>query len=168
MLVLIAAIFGCQPATPAGEWAADRQGDLVVYAIRHFEKETTPGVSDPELTELGRERAQKLAVFLEPVPIQSVYSTPYHRTMQSVEPVAESKGLEVDTEWQGQQDLADHILATHGGQHVIAAGHSNTVPDLVAGLGVSPAPVIEEDSYGELWVVTVQDGKATAERTVFD
>jgi 2,3-bisphosphoglycerate-dependent phosphoglycerate mutase len=168
MMYLIAALFGCQPAPTTDEAASDPQGDVVVYAIRHFEKETTPGVTDPELSEVGLARAEQLAQFLESVPLKMAYSTPYQRTLQTVEPVATAKGLEIDTQWQGRQDLAAHILATHGGEQVIAAGHSNTVPDLIAGLGISPAPVIEEDSYGELWVVSISNGEASAERTVFD
>jgi phosphohistidine phosphatase SixA len=167
MLLLITLLSACKPTMPAGQANALRVGDVVVYAIRHMEKETTPGVQDPELTDVGAARAETLATFLADVDLAGAYSTPYNRTMQTLEPVAAAKGLEIDTTWDGRTQLAAHILATHDNEIVIASGHSNTVPDLIAGLGATP-PTIAEDSYGELWVVTVQDGMATAVLTSFE
>ena len=165
MMMLFALLFACRPAAAPVEALDADHADVVVYAIRHFEKETTVGDDDPVLTEVGVARAQALAVFLSQVDLHAAYSTPTNRTRQTLEPVAAAQDLEIDTAWQGGLDLAAHILATHDGQTVISAGHSNTVPDLIAGLG-APAPEIY--SYGELWVVTVTGGSADAVLTPFD
>ena len=164
MLMLITLLAACKPAEDAPEGS----GNVVVYAIRHVEKDTTAGVQDPKLTDEGTARAQVLATFMADVDLSAVYSTPYSRTRDTVQPVADSHGLEVNTQWaEGGIALSAHILATHHHETVIAAGHSNTVPALIAGLG-GPVITIEESSYGELWVVTVVDGVATAVKTPFE
>ncbi len=167
MLVLIALLTACEPVTATVDSTDDAlvASDLVVYAIRHMERDSTPGVQDPELTDVGASRAETLAAFLADVEIAAAYSTPFNRTVQTIQPTADANGIEIDTNWEDMAGLAAHILANHDNQEVIAAGHSNTVPPLIAGLGAE-APVI--NSYGELWVVTVTDGVATAALTPFE
>jgi probable phosphomutase (TIGR03848 family) len=52
----------------------------------------TPGVS---LNEKGREQAALLAEWLEPVPLEAIYSSPLERAVETAEPIARSHGLEV-------------------------------------------------------------------------
>jgi len=167
MFLLIALLTACATEKQGPAIGADAAGDVVVYAIRHMEKETTPGDQDPALTDVGTDRAQTLATFLTDIELAAAYSTPYKRTIGTIEPTADVHGLEIDTTWDGTTQLAAHILATHDGETVISSGHSNTVPALIAGLGAD-APIIEESSYGEMWVVTVTDGVATAVLTPFE
>jgi len=160
-------LLACGAESPPGNRVRAENPEVVVYAIRHFEKEL--GLEDPDLTPVGAARAQALADYLVDgqVPLQAAYATATRRTRQTLEPAAAAMGLEIDTQWEGRQDLADHILATHDGEVVIAAGHSHTVPDLVASLGATE-PELDAVGYGELWVVTVAEGEATAVRTPFD
>ena len=50
----------------------------------------TPGVS---LNEQGRAQASRLAEWLEPVPLEAIYSSPLERAVQTAEPIARSHGL---------------------------------------------------------------------------
>jgi probable phosphomutase (TIGR03848 family) len=53
----------------------------------------TPGVS---LNEKGREQAALLAEWLEPVPLEAIYSSPLERAVETAEPIARSHGLKME------------------------------------------------------------------------
>lgn len=52
----------------------------------------TPGIS---LNEEGREQASQLAQWLEPVPLEAIYSSPLERAVETAEPLARSHGLDL-------------------------------------------------------------------------
>lgn len=52
----------------------------------------TPGIS---LNEEGRRQAERLAEWLEPVPLEAVYSSPLERAIETAEPIAGAHGLDV-------------------------------------------------------------------------
>ena len=76
-------------------------GRLDILLVRHAEpvEPGTPGWEarddDRPLTEQGRRAARELAVELEPYVLTRVYSSPYRRAIETVEPTAESRGLPV-------------------------------------------------------------------------
>jgi broad specificity phosphatase PhoE len=76
-------------------------GRLDVLLVRHAEPipPGSPGWEerddDRPLTEAGRQAALELADELEPYVITRVYSSPYRRAMETVEPTAERRGLPV-------------------------------------------------------------------------
>ncbi|MEE8410378.1 MAG: phosphoglycerate mutase family protein [Myxococcota bacterium] len=137
-----------------------------VYLVRHAEKAQG---DDPGLTEEGAARAQGLVVVLGAAGLSAVFATQYRRTQQTVAPVAEAAGLAVQTVRASEtRQLADRIRARHRGQTVLAAAHSNTLPELIAALGVRERVVIESDDYGDLFVVTLHgDGTTTLTRRRF-
>jgi len=53
----------------------------------------TPGVL---LNERGREQAARLAEWLEPVPLEAIYSSPLERAVETAEPIARSHGLKME------------------------------------------------------------------------
>ena len=68
--------------------------------IRHAETalnhdRRVQGLSQSELTELGRKQAHALAGALEQEPLAAVYSSPLTRALQTARPVAERRGLAV-------------------------------------------------------------------------
>ena len=52
----------------------------------------TPGIS---LNDEGRDQAARLAEWLEPVPLEAIYSSPLERAVETAEPIARSHGMEV-------------------------------------------------------------------------
>ena len=92
-----------------------RLGTLDVLLVRHASP-VQPGTEgweerDPErpLTEEGVRQAEELADELEPYSISAIYSSPYRRAVQTVEPVARRRGMEV----QLLTDLRERLLTTH-------------------------------------------------------
>jgi 2,3-bisphosphoglycerate-dependent phosphoglycerate mutase len=89
-------------------------GRLDVILVRHAE--SIPPASagwetrDDErpLSDEGRRAAEELADELEPYVLTGVYSSPYRRAVETVEPIARRRGLEVQT----LPDLRERRLTT--------------------------------------------------------
>ncbi|MEZ6197648.1 MAG: nuclear transport factor 2 family protein [Planctomycetota bacterium] len=140
-----------QPETPA----------TTVVLVRHAEK-AAEGGSDPALSELGAARARGLAALLRPSRPDALFATEYRRTRDTLAPLAEALGREVVTvRARDARGLVERIRREHEGGRVVVAGHSNTVPALIALLGVEEPVEIGEADYGEVFVVTFGGGRAT-------
>jgi len=80
------------------------------------------------LNNKGKKQSEELVAVLKPFRISDIFSSPYLRCMQTVEPLArarrlqvkrspsleEGHGLEGLTEFLGDRSLADVVLSTHG------------------------------------------------------
>lgn len=95
--------------------------------VRHAEKKSD-GSKDPELTEAGLIRAKLLGSILRDTQINAVYSTPFKRTQETVEPLAASKGLTIKTYAPLKSEQIDEMLKTYPGGTILISGHSNTIP----------------------------------------
>ena len=128
------------------------QQPLVVFLVRHAEKSSA--TSDPELTDLGKRRATRLADMLQDVAIDQVHSSDFQRTRQTAAPLAKQKGLEVRLYNPRELEILATSLCDLGGKHVVV-GHSNTTPQLVKLLGGEAGkPIDDESEYDRLYVLT--------------
>ena len=116
------------------------------------------------LTKKGQNQAEELVGQLKSFPIKSIFSSPYLRCMQTVEPLslarkvqvkssielAEGRGLDGLNEFLGNSRLDHAVLSTHGdivwelveelvSRHVIRAGDGGF-------------------DKGSTWILRVQDG----------
>lgn len=132
-----------QPDTPSNAF--------VVYLMRHAEKEDSH--IDPELTRDGYRRADGLAQMLSNAGIEAIYSTYYRRSVGTALPLA--RELSVPVQFY-QAENADALLDTVQSQRLNALiiGHSNTVPDILARLGID-YPEMSEQEYGDLFQLFV-------------
>lgn len=142
-----------QPAAP-----------VVLVFVRHAEK--TGEDADAELSEIGMARARCLADTLEPLVVTHVLATDKRRTQQTLAPVAERRGLAIESLPAGDREAwVARLRALPAGSIAAVAGHSNTVPELIAALGGVAAP-IEHDDYDRLFVVTLPAGGPATAATV--
>jgi broad specificity phosphatase PhoE len=89
----------------------------LVYLVQHGDKEHGPG--DPGLTEAGRERASRTALWLRAAGLRAVYSSPLRRAIQTAEFIAAASALDIRPDarlrermnWDGSQSLADFLAA---------------------------------------------------------
>lgn len=133
-----------------------------VYLVRHGEKVLQPKTDDPDLTDKGQRRAEALARVLRDAKVTAIHATEYQRTQKTVAPLA--KLLKVEIEKLSAKDsaaIAKHVLEKHGGQTVVVAGHSNTIPEIIKALGVQEPVVMTDDDYDGLHVVIHDGGKVT-------
>ncbi|WP_420454851.1 histidine phosphatase family protein [Rubrivirga sp.] len=166
-IVLAAALaVGCVPTVPPPSSAT------TVYLVRHAEKAAG---DDPPLTPAGAARAEALADVLADASVRAVYSSQFVRARDTVAPLAERLGLDVtvlpivgpdaDATLRAQ---ARQVAAENRGAAAVVAGHSNTVPTMIAELTGEPMADLDESEYGDLFVVTVgADGTARLERRRF-
>ena len=137
--------------------------DTILYLVRHAEKQLPVAgekLSDPDLTEAGKQRALALAHQLGDEPITHIFSSDFRRTKQTVAPLAKQKGLDIQLyNPRKLDDFAAQLRDTKG--RILVSGHSNSTPNLVKLLGGAPGPPIAETwEYDRLYVLVI-NGKQT-------
>ena len=141
----------------------------VFYFVRHTKAGSrSHWQGDDRLRPVGKKgakQAEALIDIFKPFKISAIYSSPYLRCVQTVEPLARDRGLEVQEadalaegrglrgafEFMSDPKLDDVVLSTHG--DVVW----ELVEDLVRRRVIKPG----EGGYekGSTWVVEVRDGK---------
>ncbi|MEO8337622.1 MAG: histidine phosphatase family protein [bacterium] len=159
-LIALAPVVGAQgaPAT-----------NTTIIVVRHAEKAAEPA-ADPPLTAAGAARAESLAEVVRDAGVNVIVSTQYQRTRQTVAPTAWKLSIvaEVIDARVSPRATADTLLARYRGRTVLVAGHSNTVPAIVAALGAPQPADICDAGYDNMFVVTVPpSGAATVTRLHF-
>jgi broad specificity phosphatase PhoE len=130
-----------------------------IFLVRHAERaDSTPGTSptmaaDPDLSDAGRARAESLAAALKDANITAIYVTEFKRTQQTAAPLARALGLTVKTVTSRRTpELIEQIEASKG--NVLVVGHSNSVPDVIKGLGVTTPVTIGDDEFDNMFLVS--------------
>lgn len=121
--------------------------------VKHAEK--GPDGDNPNLTQEGMERAERLANILSQLELDKVYSTLFQRTRQTALPTAEDQGLDL-TNYGGfdHDEVIDDILANNNQGRILIVGHSNTTPNFINALtGTLDFPEITEDTFDDLFIV---------------
>jgi len=132
-----------------------------VLVVRHAEKEPTPADPDPPLDEAGRRRARILAETVANLGLDAIYATPYRRTQETVRPVAEAAGISPEVLEAGAiEDLVERIGERGPGATVLVCGHSNTIPAILAALGVAAPVALGDSDYDDLFLVVLGEGGA--------
>jgi phosphohistidine phosphatase SixA len=126
-----------------------------IYLMRHAEKLSG---KDPELTKIGKQRAQQLATLLKKVNITHIFSTGYKRTFQTAQPLATKLGKEIVFYDPRQlKEFAEKLQGLNG--NILVIGHSNTTPELTHLLSKQPIKPLTEMDYGDLYQVILLGDK---------
>lgn len=142
-------------------WFFESQATTTIIFVRHAEKMADAG-SDPSLSPAGQKRARELARQMAQADVVAgvdvIYSTPYKRTLETVEPLALALNSMVVNTYSAddtEQVILD-ILGNHKGKIILVVGHSDTVPKLIANLGASKnVPAIADDEYDNMYIVSI-------------
>jgi broad specificity phosphatase PhoE len=127
----------------------------VVFVVRHAERADAgmaAATKDPDLSEIGRARAQSLAALLKDARVTGIYVSEFKRTRQTAEPLAALNKIEPVV--LGEKDLAQLAARLKAGGNVLIVGHSNTVPAILKALGVTEPVTIGDAEFDNLFVVT--------------
>jgi broad specificity phosphatase PhoE len=129
-----------------------------VFVVRHAERaDTVSGAApmmatDPDLSEPGKARAESLAVTLKDAKITAIYTTEFKRTRQTAAPLAKALGIEVTVvSARDLPGLLEKVKAASG--NILVVGHSNTVGEVIAGLGAAEPVKLGDNEYDNLFVV---------------
>src|SRR5438477_840471 len=143
--------------------------------VRHARAGSRKGWEGPDverpLSKKGRRQADGLVDMLEPYGVKRILSSPYVRCAQTVEPLAEALGLEIEA----SPELAEgapvaaavDIVRQHAGTMAVFCTHGDIVPavlDELAKDGGIALPPDYDYAKGSVWEVEETDGRATAAR----
>jgi 8-oxo-dGTP diphosphatase len=124
------------------------------------------------LSKKGIEQAKKLVGILGRYPISAVHSSPYLRCVQTVEPLANARGLQVKqapelAEGSGVSGLYT-FFSNQGLDQVVLSTHGDVVLELVEDLTKRRVlPAFEEDlAKGSTWIVEVEKGSPVRARYI--
>lgn len=133
-----------------------------IYIVRHVEKDISDAKNkNPNLSEIGKQRAKKLLTELKKVKFLAAYSTPFNRTQQTLKPIAEFNKIEITSyNPSDNKKLIDEILNKYSGKNVIIAGHSNTILNILEAFGAKkPFETVSEDDYSNLFHIIISKSK---------
>jgi len=142
-------------------WFFESQATTTMIFVRHAEK---AGLfeDDPGLSAAGQRRAAELARQLVDADVvagvDAIYSTPYRRTKETAQPVADALDLPINIydSSDDNEEVVDKMVKDHKGKIILVVGHSNTVPELIAALGASKnVPPIAENEYDNIYVIAI-------------
>lgn len=141
MVLLALPLAGCMSVRPP-------QPAPNIYVIRHLH--TPKDAKDPDLTTEGQSYAVALAQWLLHDPPTVIFVSNTKRAQQTAAPTARRYGLAPKVyDPSNTPALVSTVLRQQG--TVLVVGHSNTVPDIIAGLGGErPAALVHED-FGDIW-----------------
>ncbi|MEO1624629.1 MAG: phosphoglycerate mutase family protein [Bacteroidota bacterium] len=138
-----------------------------LYMVRHAEK-VSGGTRDPALTATGRQRALVLAERLSDKGIQHIFSSPYQRTLQTAQPLADQLGLSVELYNPGELSSIFEIIAKADGQVALVVGHSNTIPFAINFLaGKHQLEQLADDAYEDLFHIQYRLGDCRWEQLTY-
>ena len=141
-------------------WFFESQATTTIIFVRHADKAAVPA-DNPSLSEAGTRRAAELARQLVDADvvagIDAIYATPFKRSQETVQPIADALSLPIRTyDAEDTNHVLDKILRKHKGKIILVVGHSNTLPTLIANLGASKkVPRIAEGEYDNIYIVSI-------------
>ncbi len=138
--------------------AQNNRGITTIYLTRHVEK-NNDGTKDPGLTTLGTKRAENLSYLLKAIKFDTIYSTPYKRTNETVLALANQQGEKIVKYQPFDKNRFVGLTKNSPGGTYLIAGHSNTIPAIVnAIIDEERFSQLADDDYGKLFVISIVDG----------
>ena len=134
-----------------------------LYVIRHAKAGIRAAWSGPDeerpLTRRGRKQARRLVERFQGLDIQRILSSPFVRCMQTVEPLAEARGLpvEVATELREGASVDELLrgLATLDDRLTVVCGHGTEIRSMIDRLEAGGATIegARGIAKGSVWVL---------------
>lgn len=152
--LLVIALFALIACATTGTPAAP-----ATYVMRHLN--TPAGERDPDLLPEGQRAAEALPAWFGLTRVRAIYVSDFRRTRQTAAPLAARLGLTpIVYDPADTPGLIARVRA--GPQPALIVGHSNTVPDIVAGLGgTRPEPLVHAD-FGDIWRIAADGATVRA------
>ena len=128
--------------------------ETTVILIRHADRHNSP-----ELSELGRQRAQLLVDAVKDMGITTIYSPNIGRNLDTVTPLANALGIDITITPKFTllyvDQIADEIIKQHAGEVVLIVGNvSGNLQAMYKKLGGTGDGPME---YGDLSIIRIKD-----------
>lgn len=132
---------------------------LTIILLRHAEKDVSEDAdtANPELSEAGKLRAQKLIEAVRKYQPDAIYSTDYIRTRATVTPLArKNRSMILMYDSRNLAQMRDLIL-TGKLKRILVVGHNNTTPALANLLsGEEKYQKLGENEYDKIFIVKIR------------
>ena len=126
-----------------------------IILVRHAEKAKSND-NNPNLSEIGQQRAKKLAKTLKNASINAIYATEFARTQETAKPLSEIINIPIKIiEANSTDKLGNEIQDKHKGENILVVGHSNTLPSIIEKLGNIKIQEINENEYNNLFILNI-------------
>jgi phosphohistidine phosphatase SixA len=135
--------------------AAPAAAHKAIFVVRHAEKASATDPDTP-LSLGGEDHALALARLLRNAGVTHVFVSDKKRTQQTATPLVDQRGLAppVVVPAADTAALLVALKALPADAVVLVVGHSDTIPAILAGLGVAQKVALKDDQYGRMFVVT--------------
>jgi broad specificity phosphatase PhoE len=128
------------------------EAQQAIFLVRHAEQSVETG--DPELTEVGKKRAQALASVLKDAGINVIYTTERRRAIQTAEPLEKSLNIESNRlPLQDVDGLVARLRDQRAQDRILVVSHSLALPRIMKGLGYPEEISIPLHDYDNLFVL---------------
>ena len=131
-----------------------------ILLVRHAEKVSE--AADALLSDIGKQRAEKVARTLADAGITAIFTTEAERTKQTAAPLAKVLHLQpVVVPAKDVAGLVNKLAAQPQDAVVLVVGHSNTLPAIIEKLLNSSAPrvTMQDVDYDKLFVIGLNPHK---------
>ena len=143
LLPLLPLLLGAIAAAPADS--------RTIYVVRHLN--TPAGATDPDLTPEGHSNAERLKDWFAGRPLDAIISSEARRAQQTISPLAKAKGM-VPRLYDPKDTAKLIAIAKERPGDILIVGHSNTVPDIVEGLGGERPADMPLEQLGDIWEIS--------------
>lgn len=123
-----------------------------IVIVRHAEK--VDESRDPLLSLKGKQRAINLALHLRDADIKRVYATEFQRTQLTAAPLADVRQLSV-TQYAAKESASFGKTLLAADVNTLVVGHSNTLLEILKGMGITDVKPVADDEYDRLIIVTL-------------
>lgn len=127
-----------------------------VILIRHADVTASPEddpAQGPPLNAAGRARAQELRHVLADAGVGTIFVTSLLRSGQTAEPIAADLNI-APTVKDAVSTVIEAIRALPEASIALVIGHSNTVPDIIAGLDGPSLAILDGMEFDNLFVLS--------------
>lgn len=146
-----------------------------VWLVRHAAAGDRGAWTDDDrirpLTKKGQRQSDAIADTLAAHDIDAIYSSPYLRCRQTVEPIAARSGLAVEdsdhlAEGAREAETLDW-LQTMSGRNVVACSHGDVIPGVIRRLDALGVPLYSADGVfdvkkGSIWTLALEGDRVTS------
>lgn len=146
-----------------------------VWLVRHAAAGDRTSWTDDDrlrpLTDKGRKQAVAIAAALFSHHVDEIFSSPYVRCRETVQPLAERGGLDVkdsDHLAEGARDGETlEWLRSLGGKHVVACSHGDVIPSVIRRLEALGVPLFSPNGVydvkkGSIWTLALEGDRVTS------
>jgi 8-oxo-dGTP diphosphatase len=145
-----------------------------VYLVRHAKAGRRDRWEPPDeerpITPRGRKQARRLVERFEGLDVARIVSSPFVRCVQTVEPLAQARGLRVETVHELAEDVDVErtvaLVRSLDGRPTVLCGHGREIEALIDSFEHGGATVEGKRGLakGSVWVLDRMDGRVVAAR----